>query len=169
MQSDGAIDKAIVVDTDVHHGNGTAVVFARDDSVFTLSIHQENNYPPHKPASSLDLNMEDGVGDAEYLEALLPAVRHSLEKFQPKMLFYVGGADPYLEDQLGGLALTVQGLKRRDAGVFEEARKRDIPVVTTFAGGYAQRVEDTVQIHVNTILAAREVAGKFPQTRHSGI
>jgi acetoin utilization deacetylase AcuC-like enzyme len=169
MQSDGAIDKAMVVDTDVHHGNGTAAIFAKDNSVFTLSIHQENNYPAHKPASSLDLNMEDGVGDEEYLQALLPAVRHSLEKFQPQMLFYVGGADPYYEDQLGGLALTMQGLKRRDAGVFEEARKREIPVVTTFAGGYAHRLEDTVQIHINTILAAREVAQNFSQTKHAGI
>jgi acetoin utilization deacetylase AcuC-like enzyme len=169
MQSDGAIDKAMVVDTDVHQGNGTAAIFAKDNSVFTLSIHQENNYPAHKPASSLDLNMEDGVGDEEYLQALLPAVRHSLEKFRPEMLFYVGGADPYYEDQLGGLALTIPGLKRRDAAVFEEARQRNIPVVTTFAGGYARRVEDTVQIHINTILAAREVAQKFPQSKHAGI
>ncbi len=168
MQNDGAIRKAMVVDTDVHHGNGTAAIFRKDDSVFTLSIHQVNNYPALKPASTLDLNMEDGAGDEEYLHALLPAVRHGLEEFQPGMVFYVGGADPYREDQLGGLALTMSGLKARDAGVFEEARKRKIPVVTTLAGGYARRVEDTVQIHLNTIRAAREVAEKFPQARPAG-
>jgi acetoin utilization deacetylase AcuC-like enzyme len=161
VQHDGVIRKAMVIDTDVHHGNGTAAIFKKDESVFTLSIHQENNYPSHKPASSLDLNMEDGVDDAEYLGALLPAVRHSLEQFQPDMLFYVGGADPYREDQLGGLALTMDGLKARDCSVFEQARSRNIPVVTTFAGGYARRVEDTVQIHINTLLAAKEVAEKF--------
>jgi acetoin utilization deacetylase AcuC-like enzyme len=168
MQSVSAIHKAMVIDTDVHHGNGTAAIFAKDDSVFTLSIHQANNYPAHKPASTLDLNMEDGVGDEEYLNALLPAVHHSLKQFPADMVFYVGGADPYCEDQLGGLALTIRGLKARDAGVFEEARKRKIPVVTTLAGGYARRIEDTVQIHVNTILAAKETAEKYPQAHPAG-
>ena len=168
MQSDSAIRKAMVIDTDVHHGNGTAAIFAKDDSVFTLSIHQVNNYPAHKPASTLDLNMEDGVGDEEYLNTLLPAVRHALKQFPAEMIFYVGGADPYCEDQLGGLALTLNGLKARDAGVFEEARKRKIPVVTTLAGGYARRVEDTVKIHINTIVAAKEAAEKYPQARPAG-
>lgn len=168
MQSDGSIRKAMVVDTDVHHGNGTAAIFGKDDSVFTLSIHQANNYPAHKPASTLDLNMEDGVSDEEYLGALLPAVRHGLEKFQPDMLFYVGGADPYREDQLGGLDISIGGLKARDSGVFEEARKRKIPVVTTLAGGYARRLGDTVEIHLNTIRAATEVAEKLPQVRQAG-
>jgi acetoin utilization deacetylase AcuC-like enzyme len=158
LQADGAIKKAMVVDTDVHHGNGTAAIFAKDQTVFTLSIHQMNNYPGYKPPSTLDLNMEDGVGDEEYLDILLPAVHQWMERFQPEMLFYVGGADPYREDQLGGLALTLAGLKQRDTGVFGEARRRGVPVVTTLAGGYAQRLDDTVQIHVNTILAAREVS-----------
>jgi acetoin utilization deacetylase AcuC-like enzyme len=165
LQHDGAIRKAMVVDTDVHHGNGTAAIFSKDESVFTLSIHQLNNYPAHKPASTLDLNMEDGVTDAEYLEALLPAVRTSLQKFQPEMVFYIGGADPYRDDQLGGLDISLEGLKERDKGVFEEARKRKIPVVTALAGGYARRLQDTVQIHVNTIHAALEMAEKFPQAR----
>jgi len=158
LQHDKNIQKAMVVDTDVHHGNGTAAIFAKDDSVFTLSIHQENNYPALKPPSTIDLNMEDGVSDDEYLAALLPAVRRGLEKSRPDMLFYVGGADPYREDQLGGLALTLDGLKTRDRLVFQEARRRGIPVVTTLAGGYARRVEDTVQIHVNTVIAAHETA-----------
>jgi acetoin utilization deacetylase AcuC-like enzyme len=167
LQTDGAIRKAMVVDTDVHHGNGTAAIFAKDESVFTLSIHQLNNYPAHKPPSDVDLDLDDGVGDRQYLATLLPSVRASLGKFQPEILFYVGGADPYREDQLGGLALTLEGLAARDAGVFDEARRRNIPVVTVLAGGYARRVEDTVRIHVNTILAARDVAGKYPQSKRA--
>ena len=157
LQSDGAIKKAIVVDTDVHHGNGTAHIFRNDDSVFSLSIHQENNYPAHKPPSNLDLPLDDGAEDDEYLATLLPAVEKSLNEFRPDVLFYVGGADPFCEDQLGGLRLTKSGLKARDKGVFHLARTRNIPVATTLAGGYARRVEDTIRIHANTILAAHEL------------
>ncbi len=134
LQADGAIRKAMVVDTDVHHGNGTAAIFAKDDSVFTLSIHQLNNYPAYKPPSNVDLDLADGVGDDKYLAILLPAVRTALDSFQPEILFYVGGADPYREDQLGGLSLSLKGLAARDVGMFEEARKRSIPVVTVLAG-----------------------------------
>jgi acetoin utilization deacetylase AcuC-like enzyme len=162
LQSDGSIRKALVIDTDVHHGNGTAAIFRDDRSVFTLSIHQESNYPAHKPSSTVDLHMWDRADDDEYLEALIPAVQSALNEFRPDMVFYVGGADPYCEDQLGGLSLTKQGLMLRDRKVFEESRKRGIPVATTLAGGYARRVEDTVRIHVNTILAARDVAAVFP-------
>jgi acetoin utilization deacetylase AcuC-like enzyme len=162
LQADGAIKKAMVVDTDVHHGNGTAAIFRDDPTVFTLSIHQLNNYPAHKPPSTLDLDMDDRVEDDEYLGMLIPAVQQSLDNFQPEIVFYVGGADPYCEDQLGGLSLTKAGLKQRDRRVFEEARRRGIPVATTLAGGYARRVEDTVRIHLNTILAAKEVALGFP-------
>lgn len=168
LQVDGAIRKAMVVDTDVHQGNGTAHIFRDDDSVFTISIHQLNNYPAHKPPSDVDLNMDDRVEDDEYLETLLPVVVESLEKFRPDLVFYVGGADPYCEDQLGGLMLTKKGLKERDKRVFEEAKKRGVPVATTLAGGYARRVEDTVRIHVNTIVAAREVAEQFP-TRKTAV
>src|SRR6266699_96661 len=164
LQADGSIKKAIVVDTDVHHGNGTAAIFRNDLTVFTISIHQENNYPAHKPPSSIDLNMADQADDAEYLGVLIPAAQKALDEFQPEILFYVGGADPYCEDQLGGLSLTKEGLKQRDRQIFEEARRRRIPVATTLAGGYARRVEDTVRIHVNTILAAKEAAEKHPQS-----
>ena len=164
LQADGAVKKAMVVDTDVHQGNGTAAIFQNDPTVFTVSIHQQNNYPAHKPPSSVDLNMADRADNDEYLGVLIPAVRQALDDFRPDILFYVGGADPYCEDQLGGLALTKEGLKQRDRQVFEEARRRRIPVVTTLAGGYARRVEDTVRIHVNTILAAQEVAEKHPQS-----
>jgi acetoin utilization deacetylase AcuC-like enzyme len=162
LQADHAIQRAMVVDTDVHHGNGTAAIFRDDPSVFTISIHQENNYPAHKPPSSIDLNMLDRADDDEYLGALIPAVQNALDEFHPEIVFYVGGADPYCEDQLGGLSLTKKGLMERDRKVFEEARRRGIPVATTLAGGYARRVEDTVRIHVNTIIAAREVAAAFP-------
>lgn len=164
LQHDNSIARAIVVDTDVHHGNGTAAIFAKDPTVFTLSIHQENNYPAHKPPSTLDLNMDDRADDAEYLDALLPAVEKSLDDFRPQILFYIGGADPFCEDQLGGLSLTKKGLLERDRRVFEQARTRNIPVATTLAGGYARRVEDTVCIHINTILAARDVAAAFPKS-----
>ena len=162
LQAEGAIRKAMVVDTDVHHGNGTAAIFRGDRTVFTVSIHQLNNYPGHKPPSNIDLNMDDGVEDEEYLGALMPAVERALDEFQPEILFYVGGADPYCEDQLGGLSLSKAGLKKRDRSVFEAARQRGIAVAMTLAGGYARRVEDTVRIHVNTILAASEVAIEFP-------
>jgi acetoin utilization deacetylase AcuC-like enzyme len=158
LQADRAIRTAIVVDTDVHHGNGTAAIFRDDDSVFTLSIHQENNYPLPKPPSNIDLNLSDGIGDRDYLAILENHLVKAFAQFHPDLLFYVGGADPYREDQLGGLALTLEGLKRRDRIVFEHARRRVLPVAITLAGGYARRVEDTVRAHVNTILAARDIA-----------
>jgi acetoin utilization deacetylase AcuC-like enzyme len=161
LQADKAIAKAMVIDTDVHHGNGTAAIFRDDPTVFTLSIHQENNYPAHKPASSVDLHMADRVDDEEYLGALIPAVQKALFDFRPDIVFYIGGADPICEDQLGGLSLTRKGLLQRDTQVFQEARRRHIPVATALAGGYARRVEDTVGIHVNTIVAARDVATRL--------
>ena len=157
LQASGAIRTAMVVDTDVHHGNGTAAIFGNDTSVFTLSIHQENNYPMPKPPSDLDIGLEDGTRDAEYLDALEEGLIHSLKTMTPDLIFYVGGADPYREDQLGGLALTMEGLQKRDRLVFEHARRRGIPVASTMAGGYARRVADTVRIHVNTIVVARDV------------
>jgi acetoin utilization deacetylase AcuC-like enzyme len=157
MQAEGAIRKVLVVDTDVHHGNGTAAIFAADPDVFTLSLHQENNYPIPKPPSDLDVDLDDGTGDEQYLELLARALAQAFSRFQPEMLFYVGGADPYREDQLGGLWLSLKGLQQRDALVFAEARQRSLPVVVTLAGGYARNVEDTVRIHVNTVLAARDV------------
>jgi acetoin utilization deacetylase AcuC-like enzyme len=158
LQAGGAIRTAMTVDTDVHHGNGTAAIFANDASVFTLSIHQENNYPMPKPPSDQDIGLEDGTRDAEYLDALEKGLIHSLKMMTPDLIFYVGGADPYREDQLGGLALTMEGLQKRDRLVFELARRRGIPVASTMAGGYARHVADTVRIHINTIIAARDVA-----------
>jgi len=157
LQRDGLIERAMVVDTDVHHGNGTAAIFAGDRSVFTLSIHQLNNYPAQKPPSSLDIHLADGVGDAEYLNRLGNGYRAALALFKPQLLMFVSGADPYYEDQLGGLSLTMEGLKERDSLVIGTARKHGIPVAIVLAGGYAQSVEDTVSIHANTAVVAKEI------------
>ena len=163
LQAAGKIRMAMTVDTDVHHGNGTAAIFANDPSVFTLSIHQENNYPDPKPPSDEDIGLADGTRDHEYLDALEEGFLHALKKIAPDLIFYVGGADPFREDQLGGLALTMEGLQHRDRMVFDHARRRGIPVASTLAGGYARRVADTVRIHVNTIVAARDVIQqRFP-------
>lgn len=158
LQFDQAIERAMVVDTDVHHGNGTAAIFGGDATVFTLSIHQENNYPYPKPPSNIDINLPDRVSDDDYLAILEKNLDKAFHDFSPQLIFYVGGADPYCEDQLGGLALTMEGLQRRDALVFDHALRIGVPVAITLAGGYARCVADTVQIHVNTILAAREAA-----------
>jgi acetoin utilization deacetylase AcuC-like enzyme len=158
LQADGAIRKPLVVDTDVHQGNGTAAIFASDDDVFTLSLHQENNYPEPKPPSDIDVNLADGTGDEEYLELLDKALADAFRRFAPDMIFYIGGADPYREDQLGGLWLSMRGLQERDALVFAEARVRGLPVAVAFAGGNARKEEDTLRILVNTVIAAREAS-----------
>ncbi|HEX4642377.1 MAG TPA: histone deacetylase [Candidatus Acidoferrales bacterium] len=158
LQAAGKIRTAMTVDTDVHHGNGTAAIFGEDETVFTLSIHQENNYPMPKPPSDDDIGLADGTRDLEYLDALEKGLLRAFRKMAPDLIFYVGGADAFREDQLGGLALTMEGLQQRDRLVFELARRKGIPVASTLAGGYARRVADTVRIHVNTILAARDAA-----------
>ena len=158
LQFDGAIERAMVVDTDVHQGNGTAVVFGGDGNVYTLSLHQEHNYPFPKPPSTMDVDLPDGIGDEEYLAILEKHLHQAFHDFSPELLFYVAGADPYREDQLGGLALTMEGLAQRDALVFDYARRNGVPVAIALAGGYARRVADTVDIHVGTIVAARDAA-----------
>jgi acetoin utilization deacetylase AcuC-like enzyme len=159
LQQEKLLERALVVDVDVHQGNGTAAIFAGDASVFTLSIHQFNNYPQYKPPSDIDVHLEDGVGDEEYLHLLDQAVERALSRFEPQLLMYVAGADPYKEDQLGGLALTIDGLMERDRLVFSIARHRKIPICVSLAGGYARRLEDTVTIHANT---AKCLSNFFP-------
>jgi acetoin utilization deacetylase AcuC-like enzyme len=132
---------------------------AHAGDVFTISLHQHNNYPLFKPPSSIDVDLPDGTGDDDYLAWLDNALSSGLRQFEPDLMCYVAGADPYREDQLVGLALTIAGLKKRDELVFRVARAQDIPVMVTFAGGYAENVEDTVTIHCNTVVAAREVFG----------
>lgn len=154
LQAEGLIQTAMTVDLDVHQGNGTAAIFHKDPTVFTFSMHQELNYPFVKPPSGLDVGLADGCGDAEYLQELRDGLKWCFEKMTPDLIFYVAGADPYREDQLGGLALSIEGLLERDRTVFAAARARSIPVAACFAGGYARKLEDTVTIHTNTIRAA---------------
>jgi acetoin utilization deacetylase AcuC-like enzyme len=130
---------------------------AHAGDVFTISLHQHNNYPMWKPPSSIDVDLPDGTGDDDYLAWLDNALSSGLRQFEPDLLCYIAGADPYREDQLGGLSLTIEGLKKRDELVFRVARARGIPIMVTFAGGYARNVEDTVTIHTNTIIAAKEI------------
>ena len=164
MQSRRRIRRAMTVDCDVHQGNGTAFIFGNSGQkpgaakdVFTISLHQEHNYPYAKPPSSIDVNLPDGCGDGEYLAWLEKALTTGLERFNPELICYVAGADPFREDQLGGLNLTIEGLKQRDDLVFRTAHARGIPVMVTYAGGYANHVDDTVAIHCNTVVAAAEV------------
>ena len=156
LQQESVIAKALVIDCDVHHGNGTAAIFSGDRSVLTLSLHQFHNYPSEKPPSVLDVHLPDGIEDREYLERLSGALAVAMS-FTPDLAIYVAGADPYREDQLGGLALTMDGLKRRDALVFETALAQSVPVAVVLAGGYARDTNDTVTIHCNTAKAARAV------------
>jgi acetoin utilization deacetylase AcuC-like enzyme len=144
-----AIASAAVIDLDVHHGNGTAFIFEREPRVFTFSMHQELNYPAFKPRGSLDVGLPDGAGDELYLERLaanLPRVVAS----EPDLVCYLAGADPFVEDQLGGLSLTKNGLRARDRMVLSVCAERAVPVVVLLAGGYARRLEDTVDIHYGT-------------------
>lgn len=157
MQRERAIRRAMVVDCDVHHGNGTAAIFTADPSVFTISIHQFHNYPAMKPKSTIDVHLKDGTGDAEYLQRLSDALRFPVAGYGPELLIYVAGADPYCHDQLGGLKLTLDGLMQRDRLVMETAKEHGVPVVIVTAGGYAIDVRDTVTIHVNTAKMARAV------------
>ncbi len=169
VQKDGLVERAMVIDTDVHHGNGTAAIFANDASVFTLSIHQFHNYPQLKPPSDVDIHLENGVGDDEYCQRLEDACRKALAEFRPELVMYVAGADPYINDQLGGLSLTIEGLKTRDQLVLDLAREFQAPIASTFAGGYARDVNDTVAIHANTVKAvsARRRGTENPTRVHS--
>ncbi len=163
LQREGAIRRAAVVDLDVHQGNGTAAIFAGDPAVFTLSLHQQNNYPAVKPPSDLDVGLPDGTGDAEYLALLDPALERVWAS-APELVLYQAGADPYAHDQLGGLALTVGGLEERDRRVLAGCASRGIPAVVTLGGGYARHVDDTVEIHTRTArLALDLVAPREPR------
>jgi acetoin utilization deacetylase AcuC-like enzyme len=157
LQRDCRIRRAMVVDCDVHHGNGTAAIFDQDPTVFTLSVHQYHNYPAEKPRSALDIHLPDGVGDAEYLDRLGDGYRNALATFHPELIVYVAGADPFYQDQLGGLSLSFDGLRARDRLVIATARDARTPVAVVLAGGYAESVEDTITIHANTAAVARDV------------
>jgi acetoin utilization deacetylase AcuC-like enzyme len=155
LQRERCIRRAAIVDLDVHHGNGSAVIFAGDRDVFTFSMHQQSNYPAWKPRSTLDIGLRDGTGDDEYVGLLATHLADLAEAHRPELVWYLAGADPYELDQLGGLALTRDGLRRRDEIVFEICRGSGIPVAVAFAGGYATRETDTVEIHCETVRAAK--------------
>lgn len=162
MQREGRIERAMVIDCDVHHGNGTAAIFANDDSVFTVSIQQLHNYPAVKPPSNIDIHLKDGATDAEYLTKLTQAIELAIADFRPQLIMYIAGADPYYDDQLGGLALTMEGLRQRDEIVISTALTYDVPVAIALAGGYARNVADTVEIHCQTARTAQN-RSKRPQ------
>jgi len=186
----------MTVDCDVHQGNGTAVIFGGHaepfpppaswsasitapppasetmvqgpaGDVFTISLHQLNNYPVWKPPSSIDINLPDGITDREYLYWVEKALISARRLFEPELISYVAGADPYRYDQLGGLALTIEGLRQRDEMVLSFARDWGVPVMVTLAGGYAEKLEDTVAIHTNTVLAANKVFAGVVSRRHT--
>lgn len=157
LQRRRLIERAAVVDLDVHQGNGTANIFSGDRSVFTLSVHQEANYPVPKANSSLDVGLDDGTSDDAYDRALEAALVQ-VWAFAPQLIVYVAGADPYVDDQLGGLALTFDGLERRDRRVLDGCAERGIPVAVTLAGGYARNHEDTLRIHTMTCRLALSLA-----------
>ena len=151
LQEEDLIGRAVVVDLDVHHGNGTAAIFRDDPAVFTFSMHQEHNYPALKPPSDRDLGLDDRTGDAEYLSLLGQHLPEILARHNPDLVFYLAGADPYQFDQLGGLGLTISGLRRRDELVFQSAASAGVAVAVCLAGGYAVDTDDTVEIHCNTV------------------
>ncbi len=182
LVKDQLIRSAMVIDLDVHHGNGTAAIFppefadkekllseniacgtiagpasSSEDKVFTLSLHQRKIYPAYKPPSSIDVHLDDDTSDSEYLGALQQALDLCWSRVEPDLIAYVAGSDPYRDDKLGSLGLTIDGLRERDRMVFQAARQRGIPIFSVFAGGYARQLEDTVTIHTNTVLAAAEV------------
>lgn len=161
LQRDGKFERAAVVDCDLHQGNGTARIFQEDPRVFTFSIHQEHIYPI-KERSNLDIGLDDGTGDDEYIRLLKGAVQKIVGEYKPQLVIYVAGADPYRGDQLGSLQLTKRGLALRDRIVLELCRRATIPVAIVLAGGYALDTKDTVDIHVNTAKEALRVLGQLP-------
>jgi acetoin utilization deacetylase AcuC-like enzyme len=168
MQVEGRIDRAVVLDGDVHQGNGTASITANDPTIFTLSVHSERNFPLRKEQSDLDIGLEDGIGDVGYLDAWDWGVRRALRFSEPDLAIYLAGADPYRGDRLGRLAVSKSGLAERDRLVYELCGRANIPVATVMGGGYARRIEDTVQIHLQTVRSAVEAATRLSQERASG-
>jgi acetoin utilization deacetylase AcuC-like enzyme len=154
MQRKGHARRVLIVDCDVHQGNGTAAIFAGDDSVYTFSIHGAKNFPFHKQRSDLDVELPDGTGDEPYLAALKDGLTLALERAHADFAVYLAGADPYAGDRLGRMALSKPGLAARDRLVFERLDAAGLPVAITMAGGYARDVQDIVDIHFRTLAIA---------------
>jgi acetoin utilization deacetylase AcuC-like enzyme len=159
---DRLAERVMIVDCDLHQGNGTAAALGGRKDIFTLSIHQMDVYPTEKPLSTMDIGLWAGDGDAKYLAELGAHIPKVYEDFRPNLVIYLAGADPYEKDQLGGLALTKAGLKERDKIVIENARRLGIPVAVVLAGGYAAEIKDTVDIHLNTVRIAQRVQRVYP-------
>ncbi|HEX6985492.1 MAG TPA: histone deacetylase [Planctomycetaceae bacterium] len=170
-QAAGAVRRVLVIDCDVHQGNGTAAICRGDDSIFTFSIHGEKNFPSRKEPGDLDVPLPDGVGDGDYLGALDAGLRQVFARFAPDVAIYLAGADPFEGDRLGRLRLTKAGLAARDRLVFDACRSKGLPVVATMAGGYAAEVDDIVEIHFETVrqgvesFASDERGAAFPGGR----
>jgi len=161
MKHEGRIKRAMIVDCDLHQGNGTASFFSGKSYAFTFSIHQMDIYPADKPSSSLDVGLWAGDGDEAYLGQIRAHFPRLYDEFNPDLVFYLAGADPYEHDQLGGLKVTKDGLKERDRIVLEEARRRGIPVAVVLAGGYAMDPDEVAAVHLNTIHVAQKVRREF--------
>ncbi|MEP7039907.1 MAG: histone deacetylase [Acidobacteriota bacterium] len=159
LQRENLASRFLIIDCDVHQGNGTAFIFQNEEEIFTFSMHGEKNYPLFKEKSNLDIELRDGTSDAEYLETLSEALPR-IFMHDPDIVFYLGGADPFEKDKLGRLKLTMEGLMRRDEMVLEFAKQREVPIVTVMSGGYAKAINDTVEIHSNTIRAVKKVFGQ---------
>ena len=156
LQREKLANRFLIIDCDVHQGNGTAFIFKDEAEVFTFSMHGAKNYPLFKEKSDLDIELPDGTGDAEYLETLEEALPR-IFPHNPDLVFYLGGADPFEKDKLGRLKLTMEGLRRRDETVLRYAREHQVPIVTVMSGGYAADINDTVEIHCNTIRAVKKI------------
>ena len=156
LQRENLARRFLIVDCDVHQGNGTAYIFHSDAEVFTFSMHGAKNYPLFKENSDVDIELADRTGDAEYLETLAEALPR-INMHQPDLIFYLGGADPFEKDKLGRLALTISGLRKRDELVLDFARRMQTPIVTVMSGGYGADISDTVEIHANTIRAVKQI------------
>jgi acetoin utilization deacetylase AcuC-like enzyme len=165
VQAAGPVERVLVIDTDVHQGNGTAAILQDDPTVFTFSIHGAKNFPFHKEESDLDAPLPDGAEDTEFLTALEEGLETALDAAQVQLAIYLAGADPFEDDRLGRLCVTKRGLAERDNMVLEACRERGIPVALTMAGGYARRVEDTVDVHFQSI---RRAANTLELERGSG-
>ena len=164
MRARNLIQRAAIVDCDVHQGNGTASIFAEDTDTFTFSMHGANNYPLFKARSTLDVELPDGTSDAKYIETLASHLPHVFQS-DPEVVFYLAGADPYRGDKLGRLALSIEGLRERDAYVLRECYQREIPVVTVMSGGYGKDINDTIEIHCNTIRMVKQIFEQRVATR----
>ena len=156
LQKKKLAKKFLIIDCDVHQGNGTAFIFKDDTDVFTFSMHGAKNYPLFKEKSTLDIELPDKTDDTKFLEILNESLPHVF-LHNPDLIFYLGGADPFEKDKLGRLGLTIEGLRQRDEAVLSFAKNKKIPIVTTMSGGYAQDINDTVEIHCNTIRAVKKV------------